>query len=78
MNKSDTTGSIVFYTLPENGGCMSPVGRAKAMNNYVALSEECPSALHELIHSLGFFHEFTRPDRDKYIQIVEDNIKKGN
>lgn len=33
--------------------------------------------LHELMHALGFYHEHTRPDRDKYILIRENNVKKG-
>ena len=33
--------------------------------------------VHELVHTLGFVHEHTRPDRDDFISINFDNIEPG-
>ena len=32
---------------------------------------------HEMMHILGFVHEQTRPDRDRFIDLKEENIKPG-
>ena len=32
---------------------------------------------HEMMHTLGFIHEQTRPDRDRFINLNPKNIKKG-
>ena len=33
--------------------------------------------LHELMHTLGFFHTNSRPDRDAYVIVYTQNIKSG-
>jgi hypothetical protein len=33
--------------------------------------------VHELAHTLGYFHEHSRPDRDNYIKVVWSNVMKG-
>ena len=32
---------------------------------------------HEIFHALGRIHEHSRPDRDSYVRIHEENIKEG-
>ncbi|XP_049279460.1 hatching enzyme 1.2-like isoform X2 [Anopheles funestus] len=68
--------SEALYVTIGNGetGCWSYVGRStRNTENQVNLqSPECVdigTVVHELMHSIGFYHEFTRPDRDEYVSI---------
>ena len=59
--------------------CSSKVGRQLG-NQPVRVGPLCyyeaGSVVHELLHSLGFYHEHSRPDRDDHIQILWQNIKE--
>ena len=59
--------------------CSTAVGRlAGGGPQEVRLGFNCTPlegvAMHELGHSIGFWHEHTRPDRDRYVEILYSNI----
>jgi hypothetical protein len=33
--------------------------------------------LHELVHTIGFYHEHQRPDRDQFINVLLQNVQAG-
>ena len=47
----------------------------------LSLAPDCfqhGTILHEFMHTLGFYHEENRGDRDDYVRINWDNIIPGN
>jgi len=69
-----------YLSFYKGGGCSSPIGYNKGHRNTISIGEGCYHTgivQHEMGHSLGFYHEQSRPDRDKYIRIHFENIKKG-
>nr|VZI50833.1 unnamed protein product [Spirometra erinaceieuropaei] len=59
--------------------CCSSVGRqSESQPQTVSIAPHCEGetlVMHELGHVMGFWHEQSRPDRDDYVEIFEENIE---
>ncbi|XP_061711471.1 bone morphogenetic protein 1 [Cydia pomonella] len=69
---------IVFTERP--CGCCSFVGKRGGGAQAISIGKNCDKfgiVVHELGHVVGFWHEHTRPDRDRHVQIIRDNIMMG-
>uniref|UniRef100_A0A3P9IY60 Metalloendopeptidase n=1 Tax=Oryzias latipes TaxID=8090 RepID=A0A3P9IY60_ORYLA len=71
----------VFYiSIQKLDGCYSYVGRRIAGGQVLSIGSGCDTKAiveHEILHTLGFYHEQSRYDRDDYVRIVRDNILQG-
>jgi astacin len=60
--------------------CESPIGKQKRYPpNRISIGDGCMMtgiAAHEIAHSLGFYHEQSRVDRDQFVQINKARIIK--
>jgi astacin len=70
--------------VPHGEVCESPIGRQGGKQE-IKLADGCASSrgrvVHEILHSLGMWHEHSRCDRDTYVEILWNNIlddKKHN
>lgn len=56
------------------------MGRRGGGPQAISIGKNCDKfgiVVHELGHVVGFWHEHTRPDRDRHVSIVRENIQPG-
>jgi PKD repeat protein len=84
----ETTGGVTV--VPRSGqadyikfvydadGCSSPIGR-QGGEQQIKMADDCSAGnmAHEMMHSLGMFHEQSRCDRDDFVEILFDNVESG-
>ena len=71
-----------WLTINSLDGCWSFIGKQEQDGEQeISLSKNgcmfTGTAVHEICHALGFWHEQNRPDRDRYIKITYENIVEG-
>lgn len=70
---------VVFE--PADGSCSSNVGRIGGRQRIgcdVGDGFSVGSVIHEIGHSVGYFHEQQRPDRDLFVRVNDGNIESGH
>uniref|UniRef100_A0A4W5LQB1 Metalloendopeptidase n=1 Tax=Hucho hucho TaxID=62062 RepID=A0A4W5LQB1_9TELE len=68
-----------YLDIQPKSGCWSYLGQRGGRQTLSLQSPDCMLsgvASHELMHALGFVHEHSRTDRDKYITVLWENIWK--
>lgn len=74
------TNERAFVMFASSGrGCYSNVGRT-GRSQIINLGPGCRTlgiVAHEIGHAIGFFHEQSRSDRDKYVTVLLQNVIPG-
>ncbi|KAL3773505.1 hypothetical protein ACHAW5_000502 [Stephanodiscus triporus] len=72
-----TTELYYIYFQYLQGQCSANLGRGAPSNVYLGwcrFKEHQGEITHEVLHTLGFWHEQSRPDRDSHVSIITENI----
>ncbi|XP_057298308.1 uncharacterized protein LOC130629192 [Hydractinia symbiolongicarpus] len=72
-------GDTSYLSFYKGKGCWSYVGRSGGKQR-ISIGKGCEhkkTAIHEIMHALGFWHEQSRTDRDNYVTILLHNVREG-
>jgi hypothetical protein len=76
---TDRAGEADYVRIVyQEEGCWSYVGRLGGMQNInypTWCTDSHGSTMHEMLHTLGFYHEQSSSNRDDYVTIIWENIK---
>lgn len=76
--KTENDTDYVLYVF--GNGCWSRNEGRLGGKQEISLGEDCGdqfgTVVHETAHALGFRHEQNRPDRNRYIRVIEKNIER--
>ena len=76
--RADDPAHASYVSFEELDGCWSEVGM-RGGKQIVSLAPSCGhgSALHEIGHVAGLWHEHSREDRDQFVRVVWENVLEG-